>query len=132
MLTALDVPVTVPTPPSILNVVASLTSQISVRLPPPAGRLGGVAVKLVMVGFVEAGGVGVEGSGQAVSKAIKSGRLKRNRRFLGVVLLWTKVRVARRVFIYAVLSEVFRMRARDFHARKEGARDFSSPTAFKG
>jgi hypothetical protein len=83
-LTVVEVPVTAPTPLSTESVVASLTSHCKVTLPPPAGRLEGLAVKLEMVGFVSAGGVGVEGSVQAVRKAIKREILKSKKRFMVV------------------------------------------------
>jgi hypothetical protein len=66
-LTVLEVPVTSPIPDSMLNFVASLTSQLRVTLPPPAGKLGGVAVKLFMIGLDLLGGLEL---GQAVSARI--------------------------------------------------------------
>jgi hypothetical protein len=87
IVTVLDLPVTLPTPPSIKREVASLTSQFKVTLPPPAGKLAGVAVKLVIVGLGVGGvGVGVEALGQAVSKKMKSGSPKSKRRFIQVFL----------------------------------------------
>ena len=44
-------PVTSPTPTSIERLVAPVTVQASVVLPPPAGRLAGVAVKLEITGL---------------------------------------------------------------------------------
>src|SRR5450631_3766714 len=43
---------TAPTPLSMLNVLAPVTSQASVTVPPPTGRLAGVAEKLTMVGLL--------------------------------------------------------------------------------
>jgi hypothetical protein len=83
-LTVLEVPVTAPTPLSTESVVAALTSQLSVTAPPPAGRLGGVAVKLLMVGLA---GVGVpEELEQAAKKRIRGRRLRSKKRFMVVFL----------------------------------------------
>jgi hypothetical protein len=47
--------VTLPTPPLMLNEVAPVTLQARVTLPPPAGNVLGVAVKLAMAGAVVVG-----------------------------------------------------------------------------